>query len=307
MSLSDDEKRHVIEVLDCCDRALQAKSTLAAIFDDTWRAFLRKRLLSASSMCDVSYPGAYVAPDRETLGTPDFPKGFQDRLENGARVLLPKMPSGDRQQLVERLRGAGCCSAEEELLLAHGFAVEFGEDAIVGNEGESGERRPEFLVVHDGLSVAVEAKGVMDSDEIRALNEYAIRSGQMSWFTFGDPDRDLSRLRSAVVKKILAKQSSHPMVLCLTQYTPWPSAPEGAGMLAEIARDQGQFNVSQELLPLALVYVCQRILQGIWFNQHVQQMHHLGEGCTRRIRSALHEAFFPRADGRLLSRSSCGP
>lgn len=301
MSLSDDEKRHVIEVLDCCDHALQAKPSLALIFDATCRASLRERLLSASSRSDVSYPGAYVAPYGETLSTVDFPQGYQDRLENGARVLLPRMSCGDRQQLIERLRGSACCSGEEELLLAHGFAVEFGEDAIVANKGESAERRPEFLVVHDGLSVAVEAKGLMDSYQIRVSNKYAIRSGQVSWFTFAGPNRDLSRLRSAVLKKIRARQSSHPMVLCLTQYTAWPPAPDGAGTLAEIARDPAEFNVSQELLPLGLVYVCRRILQGIWFNQHARQMHEISEGCTRRIRSALQGAFFPRADGRLLS------
>ena len=112
----------------------------------------------------------------ETLGL--FPSCYQHRLEEGAVILLPKLSQIEKNHLIKRMHGDGCLSAEEELLLARGFALQFGIDSIEAPQSDPSKPRPEFIVNISGKKIEIEAKGLLDSQQVQQLNQSARTLGQ---------------------------------------------------------------------------------------------------------------------------------
>lgn len=295
VSLNPDYRRVVESMLDECDAAIVGKPQLAEIFSPEWRSAHRAKLLGAASDLDVWYPSSYAKPH----GDFNYPADWQNRLEEGAAVLLPKFDAAERNQFIARMRceGGSCLSAEEELLLARGFANEFGGSAISFPQTVRGEDVPEFHVQIGETIVEVEAKGVMEEQAVRELNEYAIRSGQMSWVSTNPHIGDVGRLRAAIAKKLLSHTTGDIRVLALTQYTPWIDPFEAIPLIRTMATSPDTFNIPAEKHPLAITYVGRRWSIGIWLSNAVASRIGLDVTSRDRIRSALRGAFYPRSDG----------
>ena len=97
----DPEYRKFVELqLDECDAALADKPNLAAIFDEQWRKEHRERMLNADSQFDVWYPSTYAKPHQDGF----YPTDYQQRLEEGADVLLPLLGGAEKNHLIQRMR-----------------------------------------------------------------------------------------------------------------------------------------------------------------------------------------------------------
>lgn len=292
MALSSSEIDYLSEVLDKCDAALADKPTLSEIYNPSWRASFRSQTLSADCMADVSYPSAYATHLLELFHPPDY----QKRIEEGAAVLLGKLGSADRNHLVSRMRGNGCLSAEEEVLLARGFALEFGATAFLAPPGDNSHPRPEFIVRVQAHEVDVEAKGLLVSQEVQSLNDYARRFGTGGWFTFGEVDSP-DRLRAGLARKLLRTRDGFPRIVVLTQYTPWLKPDVSIRLVRQLALSPGNFNIPDSKHPLAIGYVWDRGIQGVWFNRDVQERNSIADDVRERVRTAICSSFYPRHDG----------
>ncbi len=287
------------KILEKCDEGLKEKPKLASIYNQTWRQKFRKKLLEAKTLSDFSFPGAYGGPYFfEGLGF--YPQDYQDRLEEGANILLPKVNKSDKDNLIKRLRGdvPGYGSAEEELLLARGFALEFGKDAIHVHTGPKNEPHPEFLVSVEGQPIAIEAKGLLDSKTVQDLNKFSINSGRYYWI-FVDPSiGDPSHVRGALAKKILKSSIHSPCVIVLTLYGAFDFV-AGIDLARQMAITPSQFEIPEQTFPLAvaLIMSMSRLIQGVWFNFSVVQRIGISQQTKERIRTAIKNSFWPRPDG----------
>jgi hypothetical protein len=292
MGLSTSEIDYLSDVLDRCDAALADKPTLSEVYDPSWRDSFRRQTRSADCMADVSYPSAYAVHVLELF----YPADYQRRVEDGAAVLLGKLGSADRNHVVSRMRGNGCLSAEEELLLARGFALEFGDDALVAPPEDSSQPRPEFIArVQGGHEFDVEAKGLLDSQAVQSLNDCARRFGTGGWFTFGQVDSP-DRLRAGLARKLLRTRDGFPRIVVLTQYTPWLTPDVTIPLVRQLALSPEDFDIPECKHPLAIGYVCQRGIQGVWFNRDVQERHCIEDDIRERLRTAICSSFYPRPD-----------
>lgn len=284
------------KILDKCDEGLKDKPKLASIYNQTWRKKFRKKLLEAKTLSDLSFPGAYGGPYFfEGLGF--YPQDYQDRLEEGANILLPKLNESDKHNLTKRLRGVGSCSAEEELLLARGFALEFGVNAIKGPNDNPSSPRPEFWISVEGQSIAVEAKGLLDSKTVRDLNESSVSSGQYYWISVDPSIGDPSHVRSALAKKILKSSVHSPCVIVLTLYGAFDFL-VGIDLARQMAMTPANFAIPEEAYPLAVALVSgPRCVQGVWLNLSVAQRMGISEQTKEQIHTAVKSSFWPRPDG----------
>jgi uncharacterized protein YuzE len=284
------------KILDKCDEGLKDKPKLAFIYNQIWRKKFCKKLMEAKSLSDLSFPGAYGGPYFfEGLGF--YPQDYQNRLEEGANILLQKLNKSDKNNLVERLRGVGSCSAEEELLLARGFASQFEVNAIEGPNGSFSSPHPEFYVSVEGHSIAIEAKGLLDSKTVQDLNEFSISSGQYGWISVDPSIGDESHVRGALVKKILKSSVHNPCVIVLTLYGSFDFL-AGIDLARQMAITPSNFAIPEEAYPLAVSLVSgPRCIQGIWFNLSTFQRIGISEQAKEKIRTAVKNSFWPRPDG----------
>lgn len=289
MSLTEDQKQNLQKDWDKCDAALIDKPMLAAIYDSMWRQKFREKLLNVDSMNDIAYPIAYSAPLFETLGL--FPLCYQYRLEEGAVILLSKLSKEEKNHLIKRLRD-GCPSAEEELLLARGFAQKFGRNAIAGPSSRPSSKRPEFVVNINGHTIGIEATGLFDSIHVRLLWEGVRLVGQNYWELYDDTqNQDLKRVEGKIKEKIKQVAAAGSGIIVFTQYTVWPVADQTIDLIRRIVVE------SQACCLLAVAYVSDRLIQGVWFNSSAMNSSNIGEDLCERLRQAIKNSFYPRDDG----------
>lgn len=293
MALNSEERKYIEGVLDRCDASLAGRPMLASVFDHGWRKNLRDGVSKIGSMLDFGLPTAYVAADKPRI----LPTDFQDRVEEGAAILLPKLDEGERNHFISRMRGAGCTSAEEELLLARGFAAEFSSDAVLPPTREKDAKGPEFYVVEGDTKLAVEAKGVLDSVRVQRLRRTTLEAGQNIWMTGDTTQQDLKRLRERIVKKIKNLLPDVPTVLVVTQYTAWPPLPDALPLVKDVALRPGEYGISDCHAPSMVVYVSQFMIQGIYTNRVVAAKYGLSDAVLDRVRQGATNSFYPRRDG----------
>lgn len=268
MSLTGHARSYMEDALDECDAGLADKPLLASVYDPEWRAEFRARTMSLDSTNDVTYPRAYALPHFGWF----YPSDLQARIEEGAKLFLPRLTDAERNHMVARLR-SDSTSAEEELLLVRGLAAEFGKTAILPPSGSRDQSKPEFTVCLGGVQVDFEAKGLFDSVGKRNLTRAAIESGQNCWVTGGDIGHDMNRLRAAVVRKMKQGRSGVAKIVVLTQYTPWPPVPDAADLVRRLALQPEQFNVPADDHALAVAYLYEFAVQGVWFNLQVAALY----------------------------------
>lgn len=290
MPLTEDQKQYIQNNLAKFDEALLDKPMLATIYDGIWRQKLRNKLLAVDSCNDITYPGAYSAPLFESLG--QFPSCYQYRLEEGAVILLSKLSKKEKNHLIKRLRD-GCPSAEEELLLARGFSIEFGKDAIVKPESNQSQVRPEFIVRVNNLEFAIEAKGLLDSLYVRLLWQGARLVGQNFWVSYDTTVKDLKRVEREIEKKIKQVDAAGIGIIVFTQYTAWPAVTQTIDLLRQLALEPKVCNL------LAIAYVFNRLIQGFWFSSSVMKSSNIDKDLCERLRRAIMNSFYPRPDGLL--------
>jgi hypothetical protein len=85
MELTPEDKAQIKSNFDKYDAALLDKPNLSSIYDENWRRELREKALSAQKRGEVSYAMGYAAPFLGDI------VDYQDYLEEGASVLLPKI------------------------------------------------------------------------------------------------------------------------------------------------------------------------------------------------------------------------
>lgn len=291
------------EYLDFCDRALENKPRLSLVFDQTWRAGFRARVLAAAPDDVVGYPPSFWIPMLSEILPDSYPADLQDRVETALDVLWDQLDDRARAGLIKRMREGDGQAAEEELLALFGFAAEFGRNSIRLPSAGPAERKPEFLVNAGGVSFPVECKGLFDQQEIRALNEMALRTGE-GWTAYIDPQVDRNRFLNAIRKKLSRRQGGQPPVLILTLYTPWLHPADAQAIVRQVLCDPASARVRPEDLPLVLACVAQRLLQGVWLNRPALGAAGLRAEIGERIRAAIRRAFVPRVDGRLLTENA---
>lgn len=278
-------------LLDRCEKALADKPALASIFDGDWRESFREKALGTEK---IGYPAAYAAP---VFGE-SLPSDYQSRLEDGAAALLPKLSEKDRSVLTGRLRGKGCVSAEEELLLARSFALEFGNDAVLGPKGDISKTRPEFAVLANGLEIAIEAKGLLDSENIRLNWQGAHFASENFWVSpFDTLDKDLKRVELAIKKKVGHLSAVGCGIIVFTQYTLWPPADITTDLIRNMVLEPSKHGIHDFSAVLSVAFVSFRLIQGVWFNPHTAERCCIEPTLRERLRTALRDSFYPRSDG----------
>lgn len=189
-------------------------------------------------------------------------------------------------------------SAEEELLLARSFALEFGKNAIVGPQGNISQTRPEFVVLANGLMIAIEAKGLLDSEYTRGHWLAAQLVGHNYWVSPLDTtDQDLKRVENAIKKKIQQISAAGFGIIVFTQYTAWPPADMTADLIRRMVLEPSTYGIDDPHAVLAIGYVHDRLIQGVWFNPHAAERCCIEPALRERLRKALKDSFYPRPDG----------
>lgn len=297
MPLTEEQKQYLVKNLDNCDAALADNPVLASIYCPKWRQEFRQKALRANEFGDILYPEAYGAPHFEDLR--QFPRCYQQRLEEGARILLPKLITSDRNGLITRLRGNSRnnpASGAEELLLARGFALQFGTDSIEVPQSDSSKRRPEFIVNISGKKIEIEAKGLLDSQHVQQLNQSARTLGQNYWISLDSSIGDPKRVRRALAKKIFESAHHSPCIIVLTLYSGF-DFPVGFDLARQMALCPGHFRIPETQYPLAVALASDhRRILGVWFNSTVLERESIDGLTKERLRSAVRQSFYACTD-----------
>lgn len=288
MALSQEETNCLTATLDKCDAALTDKPTLSKIFGNTWRARFREQVLASDSYVDVAFPEAYHAPCLV-----DRPPDYQQRIEEGATIILTKLKGWARKDFFSRLQCREPASATEELLLARGFFNKFGD--IETSQGNRAASRPEFTVFIDGHTIAVEARGLFNSRTVQKLNEGSWRRGQHYWISTDPTIGNSFRARKALVEKLLESADDLPQITVLTLYSAFELL-TCLTLARQMALKPESFGIPQEKFPLAIALASDRLLQGIWFNNSVEERLCFSGDTKEDIRAAIKNSLYPRTD-----------
>lgn len=289
MPLTEDQKQCIQKNLAKFDEALLDKPMLTTIYNGIWRQKLRNKLLAVDSFNDIAYPGAYSAPLFESLG--HFPSCYQQRLEEGSVILLSKLSKREKNHLIKRLRD-GCPSAEEEPLLARGFALQFGIVSIEAPQSDPSKPRPEFIVNISGKKIEIEAKGLLDSQQVQQLNQLARTLGKNYWISVDSSIGDPKRVRRALAKKILESARNSPCIIVLTLYSGF-DFPVGFDLARQMSLCHGHFNIPETQYPLAVALASDhRRILGVWFNSVVLERESIDVLTKEHLRSAVRQSFY---------------
>ncbi len=291
------------------DAALADKEELASIYHETWRRSIRPKLLKPGCVCYLGNAFGYQAPWFEECGL--IRRGWQYRLEEGAKVLLPKLSHREQGHLTKRMRDTESTSAEEEFLLARGFAKEFGQDAISLPQTSSDRTRPEFEVRASGHRMMVEAKGRFVSKLVEQERELRRKIESMHGIRIEAPPLFDDKIDKWIKNKIYETLQSKTVpdkgfILVLSIYT-WPpdfcvpidmvrEFAENPGNPVFFRNNSGDLNLPEEHWALAIALVFQGRIQGIWFNPTVCERLSINTNMHECIRAAIKNSFYDRED-----------
>jgi hypothetical protein len=305
----DSKKEHqMLSWIDKYDAALANKEKLASIYDKTWRRGIRSKLLESGRFVYLGNAFGYQAPMFEETGL--IPKGWQYRLEEGAKILLPQINNREQGHLIKRMRDTESTSAEEELLLARGFSSEFGQDAISLPQTSSTATSPEFELNACGHRIMVEAKGRVTNTLLEQEREQMRRIGCTHGFRIEMPWID-DKIEKWIKNKIYSTLHSKAVpdkgfILVLSIYT----FPSDLCMLIDMVREfaenpgnpkyyennRGDLNLPPEHWALVIALVFHGRIQGVWFNRSVRDRLSIDTTTQEHIRAAIKKSFYYRQD-----------
>ena len=267
------------------------KPILASIYDVNWRKELRENALSTHKRREVTYGAmGYATPFLTDI------VDYQDRLEEGASVLLPKISKREKEHIVKRMQGLIPISAEQELLLARGFKRQFGVDAVKAPQGPLNKARPEFEVHIDGKQFDIQATVLIDSKKVRQLDCITRQLEENFWISCTEVDY-VERVKNKIKEKLLKSARDTGLIVILNQYAKFLHPIDVINLIRRIALDPQILHICDWQYPLAISYVCQYYVQGIWFNLSVAQRMYISKQTKERIRIAIKNSFWPRPDG----------
>jgi hypothetical protein len=308
IEMVDKEENPMLSWIAKYDAALSDKETLASIYDETWRRNIRPKLLNAGSVCYLGNAFGYQAPFFEEDGL--IPKGWQYRLEEGTKILLPKISNIEQGHIIKRMRDTESTSAEEELLLARGFAEVFRPEAIYLPQTFSAYTIPEFEVNADSHRIMVEAKGRLMAKSLEKEREQmrkieSMHDIKIEASTFDDKIDEWikNKIYKTLEKKAIRNKG---FILVLSIYT-FPSDlcaiidmvrefAENPGNPVFFRKNPGDLNLPEEHWALAIALVFHGIIQGIWFNTTVRNRLSINKITQERIRIGIKNSFYPRQD-----------
>jgi len=295
MELTPEDKAQMKANFDKCDAALLDKPILASIYDGNWRKDLREKALSSQKHGEVTYGAiGYAAPFFEEIGK--CPRCYQSRLEEGASVLLPKISKQEREHIVKRMQGLIPISAEQELLLARGFRDEFETSAVKAPQGPENKPRPEFEVHIEGKQIDVEATVLMDSKKVRQLDSITRQLSENFWISCTEVDY-VERVKNKIKEKLVKSARDTGLIVVLNKYAKFLHPVDVINLIRRIVLDPQILHICDWQNPLAISYVDQYYVQGVWFNLSVAQRIGISEQTKERIRTAVKNSFWPRPDG----------
>lgn len=308
--MADKEDNPMVSWIAKYDAALADKEKLASIYDKAWRSSIRPKLLKPGRVCHLGNAFGYQAPLFEASGL--IREGWQYMLEEGANVLLPKLSNRDQGHLTKRMRDTESTSAEEEFLLARGFALEFGQDAIGLPQTSSGRTRPEFEVNASGHRIMVEAKGRFMAKSVEQKQEQRRKIESMLGIRIQSPplfDDKIDEWIKNKIPKTLRRKSEcgNGFVLVLSFYTLCFDFCANIDMIREFAvkpgnpncfrKYPGDLGLPEEQWALAIALVSEGFIQGVWFNPTVRERLSINTTTQERIRTAIKNSFYSREDG----------
>ncbi|MBN2313045.1 MAG: hypothetical protein JXM79_03890, partial [Sedimentisphaerales bacterium] len=221
---------------------------------------------------------------------------YQDRLEEGASVLLPKISKREKEHIIKRMRGLIPISAEQELLLARGFKRQFGVGAVRAPQGPFNKPRPEFEVYIDDEQFDIEATVLMDSKKVRQLDCITRKLGENFWISCTEVDY-VERVKSKIKEKLVKSAKDSSLVLVINQYAKFLHPVDVINLIRRIALDPQILNICDLEYPFVIAYICQYFIQGVWFNSSVAQRIGISGQSKEQIRKAVKNSFWPRQDG----------
>ena len=307
--MADKEDNPMVSWIAKYDAALADKEKLASIYDETWRRGIHPKLLKLGRVCYLGNAFGYQAPWFEECGL--IRKGWQYRLEEGAKVLLPKFSNREQGHLTKRMRDTESTSAEEELLLGRGFAQEFGEKAITVPQMCSYKAQPEFKVNIDGHRILLEAKGRFMAESVEQERKLRRKAeSQLGIRIQPSPPLDdkIDEWIKNKISKTLRRKSecSNGFVLVLSLYTLGLDFCATIYMSREFALNPGNpnrfckyptdLNLPEDQWALAIALVSGGSIQGVWFNPTVRERLSIDTTTQERIRTAIKNSFYPRED-----------
>lgn len=295
MELTPEDKAQKKANFDKCDAALSDKPILSSIYDSNWRKNLREKALSAQKHGEVTYGAmGYAAPLFEELG--HCPKSFQYRLEEGAGILLPKLGKKEKGHIIKRMQGLIPISAEQELLLARGFALEFGTQAVKAPQGPVDKPRPEFEVYINGKQIDIEATVLMDSEKVRQLDSITRQLGENFWISCTEVD-DIERVKNKIKEKLKRTVKDIGLIVVLNKYAKFLHSVDVINLIRQIILESQALHICDRQYPLAIAYTCRYFIKGVWFNDTVVQEIGFDKKTKDRICKAIQNSFYLLNDG----------
>lgn len=229
-----------------------------------------------------------------------MPPDYQQRIEEGATIMLTILKGRARKEFFLRLQHMDSASATEELLLARGFSNQFG--IIRPQPGNRATPRSEFIIVVQGHTIAIEARGLRNSQVVQNLNEISWRCDQHYWLSTEPNIGKSVRVRKALAEKMLESSDNIPRVIVLTLYSAFDFF-NGINLARQITLKPEGFKIPREKFPFAVAVVTasNRQLQGIWFNHTVMEKFCFSKKTKDDIATAIKNSFYLREDGIILN------
>lgn len=300
--MADERENPMVAWIAEYEAALADKPYLASIYDDEWRQRVRPKLLGRGDVCYLRNAFGYQAP----LFEGDLiPKGWQAKLEEGASVLFPVLTDAERRHLMRRMRDTESTSAEEEILLAGGFAREFGPKAIAVSQASRGEPRPEFEVNANDYRILVEAKGRLEAGAIEEERKQRQTIEDATGIKIQEPllpdEKADDWIKKTTFNTLRTKsQAGDGFVLVLSLYT----MPDDLFVLIDTVRtlamspgnpacfrrEPSDLCLAEEYWALAIALVFHGLIQGVWFNRDVSRRLGIDTTTQERIRTAINSS-----------------
>jgi len=148
------------------------------------------------------------------------------------------------------------------------------------------------VVSINGHTIGIETTGLLDPVHVRLLRKCAQLVGQNYYISDVDTtDIDLKRVERRIKKKIKQAAVAGSGIIVFNQYTAWPVPDQTIDLISRIVIEP------QACCLLAIAYVYDRLIQGVWFNSSAMNSSNIGKDLCERLKQAIKNSFYPCADG----------
>jgi hypothetical protein len=136
----------------------------------------------------------------------------------------------------------------------------------------------------------------MDSNEVRQLDCITRKLGGNFWISCNEVDY-VERVKNKIKEKFVKSAADTGLIVVLNQYAKFLHPIDVINLIRQIALDPQILHFRDWQYPLAISYVYQYYIQGVWFNLSVAQKISISEQTKEQIRTSVKNAFWLRPDG----------